>query len=153
MLGRCWEIFGRCWEMLSHLKSLGPVISSLGPIFLLNWADFFDPRDSFGQGILKGLSENTASFLQSNHGINIQQLWNIYLYWSPSNGGCNSRWQVFNYNWCTFTAENGEKCRDFPQKSNNATASKFAHPPGRRPRKIICGANEFSWPSARGVGI
>jgi hypothetical protein len=29
----------------------------------------------------------------------------------------------------------------------------FAHPPGRRPRKIICGANEFSWPLARGVGI
>ena len=22
----------------------------------------------------------------------------------------------------------------------------FAHPPGRRPRKIICGANEISWP-------
>ena len=29
----------------------------------------------------------------------------------------------------------------------------FAHPPGRRPRKVICGANEISWPPARGLGM
>ena len=29
----------------------------------------------------------------------------------------------------------------------------FAHPLAGGQRKIICGANEFSWPPARGVGI
>ena len=29
----------------------------------------------------------------------------------------------------------------------------FAHPPDRRPRNIICSANDISWPPVRGVGM
>ena len=45
----------------------------------------------------------------------------------------------------SFTSHHSKKTR---KKRCPLYSSLFAHPPGRRPRKTICGANEVSWPSA-----